>query len=110
MIKLVDIKKAINDVLAPVGLKTYGNEVKEGFLRPCFFIGVTLRSERHLQKGYQRKFLDAGDHIFFSQQNGSRKHPDVRHPERTPDTDAAYWEQEQCWCAISEPRSSMKQT
>lgn len=41
MIKLVDIKKAINDVLAPVGLKTYGNEVKEGFLRPCFFIGVT---------------------------------------------------------------------
>ncbi|TGE33326.1 DUF6838 family protein [Desulfosporosinus sp. Sb-LF] len=41
MITLVDIKTAINNVLAPVGLKTYGNEVKEGFSRPCFFVEVT---------------------------------------------------------------------
>ena len=41
MITLVGIKKAINDILVPVGLKTYGNEVKEGFSRPCFFVGVT---------------------------------------------------------------------
>jgi len=40
MITLVDIKKAVNDALVPVGLKTYGNEVKEGFLRPCFFVNL----------------------------------------------------------------------
>jgi hypothetical protein len=41
MITLVSVKKAVNDALVPVGLKTYGNEVKEGFTRPCFFVGVT---------------------------------------------------------------------
>lgn len=40
MITLVAIKKAINDVLVPIGLKTYGNEVKEGFSRPCFFVNL----------------------------------------------------------------------
>jgi len=41
MITLVDIKKAINDALVPTGLKPpYGNEVKEGFSRPCFFVNL----------------------------------------------------------------------
>ncbi|WP_407310928.1 DUF6838 family protein [Desulfosporosinus sp. SB140] len=41
MITLIDIKSAINAAIAPVGLKTYGNEVKEGFSRPCFFVNIT---------------------------------------------------------------------
>lgn len=40
MITLVDIKKAINDVLVPIGLKPYANEIKEGFSRPCFFVNL----------------------------------------------------------------------
>lgn len=38
MITLVDIKKSINAVLKTTGYKVYGNEVKEGFIRPCFFV------------------------------------------------------------------------
>ena len=40
MIALVDIKKAINDALVPVGLKIYANEIKESFSRPCFFVNL----------------------------------------------------------------------
>jgi len=40
MITLVSIKKAINDILVPVGLNIYGNEIKEGFSRPCFFVNL----------------------------------------------------------------------
>ncbi|WP_407312050.1 DUF6838 family protein [Desulfosporosinus sp. SB140] len=46
MATLVAIKQAINQTLAPIGLKIYGNEVKEGFSRPCFFVNlVPLKSE-----------------------------------------------------------------
>ena len=40
MIALVAIKKAINDVLVPVGLKIFANEIREGFDRPCFFVNL----------------------------------------------------------------------
>ncbi|KLU64019.1 hypothetical protein DEAC_c40130 [Desulfosporosinus acididurans] len=46
MITLLDIKTAVNTAIKPTGLKTYGNEVKEGFSRPCFFVNVTpVKSE-----------------------------------------------------------------
>jgi hypothetical protein len=40
MMTLVEIKTAINAMLAPTGLKIYGNEVREGFSRPCFFVNL----------------------------------------------------------------------
>ncbi len=36
MVTLVAIKQAINQVLAPIGHKIYGNEVKEGSLGLVF--------------------------------------------------------------------------
>lgn len=46
MITLLDIKTSVNAAIAPIGLKTYGNEVKEGFSRPCFFVNITpVKSE-----------------------------------------------------------------
>lgn len=38
MITLVAIKKSVNDILKTTEYKVYGNEVKEGFKRPCFFV------------------------------------------------------------------------
>lgn len=38
MISLVAIKKAVNDGLLVTGMKTYGSEIKEGYVRPCFFV------------------------------------------------------------------------
>lgn len=40
MIKLLDIKSAVTAVLATTGLKSYGSDVQEGFVRPCFFAQV----------------------------------------------------------------------
>lgn len=41
MITLSALKTALNAVLAPLGLKVYGSEIKEGFARPCFFVNLT---------------------------------------------------------------------
>ncbi len=40
LIDLVDIKKAINDLLKDTGIKTIDNSVKEGFKRPSFFVQI----------------------------------------------------------------------
>lgn len=46
MVTLLAIKQAMNQALTPTGLKIYGNEVKEGFSRPCFFVNlVPVKSE-----------------------------------------------------------------
>jgi len=46
MITLEAIKAAINAAMASTGFKTYGNEIKEGFQRPCFFVNlIPIKSE-----------------------------------------------------------------
>lgn len=40
MIDMLDIKKAINDLLKDTGIKTVDNGYKEGFKRPCFFVQI----------------------------------------------------------------------
>lgn len=40
MIDMLDIKKAINDLLKDTGIKTIDNGVKEGFKRPSFFVQI----------------------------------------------------------------------
>ncbi|KZL94366.1 phage tail terminator family protein [Clostridium magnum] len=65
MITLVDIKKSINDVLKGTGYKVYGNEVKEGFTRPCFFAQLIPISSDILKKDTSENFLMA-EIIYFS--------------------------------------------
>lgn len=50
MIDLVDIKKAINDLLKDTGIKTIDNSVKEGFKRPSFFVQILPISGTDLLK------------------------------------------------------------
>ena len=38
MIDLVDIKEELNNIVKSIGFKIYGQEVKEGFDRPSFFM------------------------------------------------------------------------
>ncbi|MGL5245777.1 MAG: phage tail terminator family protein [Sarcina sp.] len=40
MITLVDIKEAIREKLEPLDIKIYGNEIEEGYNRPCFFTQI----------------------------------------------------------------------
>ena len=41
MITLTDIKLSLNNTLKTIGYKVFANEIKEGFTRPCFFVGIT---------------------------------------------------------------------
>lgn len=50
LIDLVDIKKAINDLLKDTGIKTIDNSVKEGFARPSFFVQILPISGTDLLK------------------------------------------------------------
>lgn len=40
LIDMLDIKKAINNLLKNTGIKTIDNGIKEGFKRPCFFVQI----------------------------------------------------------------------
>ena len=40
MITLEALRAAVKTAIVSIGLKTYGNEVKEGFSRPCFFVSL----------------------------------------------------------------------
>lgn len=42
LIELIDLKKSINNLLKSIepSYKIYGNEIKEGFERPCFFVQI----------------------------------------------------------------------
>lgn len=65
MITLVDIKEAMNNALLPIGLKTYGNEVKEGFSRPCFFVNLTPVTSETFKKDTSENSLMV-EIVYFS--------------------------------------------
>ncbi|KHO37526.1 hypothetical protein OR62_10995, partial [Clostridium tetani] len=50
MIDMLDIKKAINNLLKNTGIKTVDNGYKEGFKRPCFFVQILPISGTDLLK------------------------------------------------------------
>lgn len=58
MIDILDIKKAINDLLKDTGIKTIDNGIKEGFKRPSFFVqilpigGTDLLKSNTLENSY----------------------------------------------------------
>jgi hypothetical protein len=65
MITLTDIKTSINIYLASIGLKTYGNEVKEGFSRPCFFVNLTPVTSETLKQDTSENLIVV-EIVYFS--------------------------------------------
>ncbi|AFM40332.1 hypothetical protein Desaci_1306 [Desulfosporosinus acidiphilus SJ4] len=66
MVTLLAVKRAMNQVLAPIGLKIYGNEVKEGFSRPCFFVNLVPVKSEILKKDTRENSLMV-EMVYFSE-------------------------------------------
>lgn len=50
MITLIKLKKTVNDLLKSFNIRIYGSEVKEGFIRPSFFVQLLPLSGDNLFK------------------------------------------------------------
>lgn len=66
MITLLAIKQAINSAISPTGLKVYGNEIKEGFDRPCFFVNLTPVTSETFKKDTSENSLLV-EIVYFSE-------------------------------------------
>ncbi|ACQ51878.1 hypothetical protein AGE29_06675 [Clostridium botulinum] len=69
MISILDIKKVINSKLSDIeDVKVYGNEVKEGFERPSFFVQLFMENNDLFSYSVTENFIIV-EIVYFSKEN-----------------------------------------
>ncbi|APH19183.1 phage tail terminator family protein [Clostridium botulinum] len=69
MISILDIKKIINSKLSDIeNVKVYGNEVKEGFERPSFFVQLFMENNDLFSYSVTENFIIV-EIVYFSKEN-----------------------------------------
>lgn len=66
MIKIFDIKVAIVSLLEQLNIEVYGNEIKEGFDRPCFFVQIMPISNDTVTKNFSENKITV-EIMYFSE-------------------------------------------